>query len=240
MRLPAPLPTLLCAALWACGADAPVAAEPTFLLRTPDGITLVQNPGAGEPSVRGLVEVTRKTALGVQPVTAALVKLGDLEIPEGDLLGTYDLGKLATPLAPGAVGLLTASQGADAASVTFQCPNDVTLGAPVDHGTTQAGADLPLAWTGRIAFSAGTFAPLARLRPWDPATGLVGAPYPSTQPGASAQLGASQTAATLTVPSDGKPGYVAELVVPGLFANQASTGGTAICILERRARLTVP
>ena len=92
------VPLLALATLAACGSSDPgPVVEKAFQLRTPKGITLVQNPGAGEPSVRGLVEVVRKTNLGELPVAGALVKLDDLVLPEGALSGTYDLGAITTP-----------------------------------------------------------------------------------------------------------------------------------------------
>lgn len=234
LRLAAALAAALASA---CGSDggSPAPGVPAFQLRTPAGVALVQSPAPGEGPVRGLVEVVRRANGVDQPVSGALVKLGDAVIPESATAGLYDLAGATVALTPGGVGRLTAAEGMDYASVTFQCPPEVVLDRPADEASTAPGSAVELGWTGRIAYNSGTFAPAARLRPWDPASGGLGAPYAS----ANVKPGTTQTSATLTVPADGKPGYVAELVVPGLFADQSSSGGKAICILERRARLRV-
>ena len=194
-----------------------------------DGIDLTQAPGANETAVSGLVQVaTTNAAGGDDVVQGAAVRINGAALPE-EFPGHYDARGLA--IAPGDTLSLLAVKEPDSASVTFKCPDAVSLVAPVDNAQVTGGQTLQASWTGRIAYSAGLFQPQLFFRPWDPATNDIGNAYELVL------LSPSQTSASLTVPSDGKPGYVVELKIPGEYADQSSTGGTGICILHRRVHI---
>lgn len=238
MRLAAAL--LLCAAL-ACAksTEQPADAGMSGLrVSASSGIDVYQAPGSSEGSgVQGLVQVTLATASGETPVSGATVTINSVKLAESFVAGRYDTddAALAQVIVPGATLRLLAVSGTDTASVSFGCPSAVDLTAPLENAQVHAGDVLSVSWTGRIAYNSSVFSPSAFLRPYDSAPNQVGAAY--TDPSANLKLAETATSASLTVPADGKPGYIVELQIPGVFADQTSTGGAAVCILHRRVHL---
>lgn len=225
----------------ACGGStSPGSASGTFQVRIPAGLSLVQGAFASERALRGLITVTRTGSSGARPVPGAQVKLAGVAVPESPLLaGSYDVA-LAPGLiiAPGDAVSLVAVEGGDQATVTFGCPAQVAIIAPSDRSTVDAGASIAVAWSGRVGYSSQAFMPALSLRSWDPALDLGGAPYDaSSSTGVFQALAAGAAGATLSLPPDGKAGYAVELTVPGNFADQSSSGGQAICVLVRRAKV---
>jgi hypothetical protein len=222
----------LLALVLSCGTSStpqPLAAK--LRVSAADGLDLLQAPGAGETAVSGLVAVSTTSATGGDvPVQGATVRINGVVLPE-QTPGLYDARDLA--IAPGDTLSLLAVKDPDSASVTFKCPDAVSLDAPADNAQVTAGQALQASWTGRIAYSAGLFQPQLFLRAWDPTSDAVGAAYDPVQ------LSPTQTSASVTVPSDGKPGYILELKVPGEYADQSSTGGSGLCIIHRRVHLKV-
>lgn len=236
MRIAAAL--ALCASL-ACGKNSVGApdAGSALVVSAAAGLDVFQAPSASEGSgVQGMVQVTMPSAMGEVPVSGASVTLNGVALPEGALPGHYDADQaaLAQVVVPGASLNLLAISGGQTASVSFACPAAVSFTAPVESAMVRAGAALEVEWVGRIAYNP-VLAPSLFFRSYDAATNGLGAPY--LDPTANVKLAETATSAQLTVPSDGKAGYAVELLVPGVFANQASTGGSAVCILHRRVHL---
>lgn len=200
------------------------------------GIDIFQSPGASEGSgVDGLAEVTRPDAQGGdEPVTGATVTINGKRLPEApEMPGFYEAGGLARTIVPGATLNLIASKDAETASVTFKCPPVPTFTSPAEKTTVAAGKVVKASWSGRVAYNGVAFQPQLFFRSWDASANDVGNVYNDE----AKTLSGTQTSASLPVPTDSNPGYVLELKVPGDFADQASTGGAAICVVHARVHL---
>jgi hypothetical protein len=202
------------------------------------GLDIIDRPGKTEPTVGSVGGwfVKEKDAAG-EIVQNAGLTINDVAVASS-FGGIFILDSGVPGLTAGASSKIdvVATRGADQATISFTCPDDVVLTGPVEGATFKAGQQLSVSWAGRIGYPS-FLSPRLRLFEYDSTTNDV---YLSGLSSASdVNLTASRSSATLTLPqkhlSNDYDGYVIELVVPGTLSNGKS--GDGYCSLHKRVHI---
>ena len=217
------------------GGDA--AAASALTVACPFGIQLVQhpvknplNPAQSEGAFAGIVNVKRKSG----PVATAKVTVNGVELTYTDN-GDYVVPNTAD--LPGAVAgaklKLEVKDGSDSAAFEFTCPAEVAFTAPAADTVVEKGQVVQLSWSGILDYQHPLLKPGLGLYRLHASSGTFLGYSPMDLP----KLAPSDTGATLTMPDNDKPQYVAQLQVPGTFVPTAKYDGIH-CSLVRRLMLT--
>ncbi len=188
-------------------------------------------PATGEGSgVSGVIILKANS----EDVTDATLTVNDVAVGYDSDENGYNLAKATFQnIGAGSTLNIKATRGSETASLTLDCPADVTLtpaaGTPVGSGET-----VTIGWTGNITYTNPVGKPYASIRPYDSSTKTYGVSPPTARN--NALTGSS---ADLTVPPlpGGMDTYVAELGVAG--AHKMDGDHSGYCRLVKRNVLAV-
>jgi hypothetical protein len=194
------------------------------------GLDLVQHPDSIEGPVTGLVLVE----LDDEPLSGATVTINGAVLPEHSMIqGFYDAAQAEIPNAlPGGKLELTASKDGKSATLTLDCPTEVTIIAPAENTPVAIGETVTMVWNGKIDYDNPVIKPTARINAWRTEENRISS---TTEEGSFKKL-TTETSVQLKVPDDYGDAFVAELSVPGSMVIANDNAG--MCGLVRRVRLT--
>jgi len=151
----------------------------------------------------------------------------------GEVKGMYVMDLADAPaVGPDLKLSISASAGGKSASISVDCPADLTVTTtPAAGAALGTSGSVTVSWSGDLWVngpSLGFYDPTLSLRGFDDATKSFDAlGQPST-----AKLTRGATSGTVTTPSTDAPGYLLQLRVPGAFKLEA--GSSAICYRAKR------